>query len=563
MLHKLIILYITICFLPGFSGLSWGQAGQTSGVDIIDRERARTQPQPLSQPHIKIEEDRQPSEHDAAIQFTLNSLRIEGATIFAESELLSPYTGLYRQRISFETLNAITAELTKKYRDSGYILSRVFLPAQDVDQNSADIRLFVVEGFIASVQYEGDQALVARFQKRFASVERKLLAKKPLKHADFEREMLILQDLKGINVSSRFQESSVKAGSILILEIKKESFSGSVSWNNSGTESAGRGILSASFSLNSLPIIGLGTTVSYSQANPAREYYSLSIYQSYQFVNGFVISASFNRSFSPNPDTEFARTFDYKTKSKTFNLNLSYPVIRGRDLNLSLGLGYEHRNSYADLLGDEYTQDRLRNLSFNANFDFSDEFGGVNQAIATLTQGVDAFSASDLDPKSTNTLAKSQYFKADLYLSRNQQLPFGLSLLLTAEGMISDKLLASYNRFSFGGSQFGRGYESGTLEGDNALAFSFEPRWTYHVHEKVAVQPFAFIDYGRVWTNLSMSGVPDSEFGSSVGFGLRLFGNVGQERPLNYNFSAYWGKPIKTIDDQRCARFVIQGTFYF
>jgi hemolysin activation/secretion protein len=560
MLKKIFVLFMALALLSCLSENSWAQ---TSSLEILDRERARTQPAPRSQPQLRIEEDRQPSPVDATIQFVLKSIVIEGATVFPADEFQTSYLQFYNQRISFETLNAITAELTKKYRDQGYLLSRVILPAQDVDQQAAEIRLLAIEGFIASIQYEGDADLVAMFKKRFSAVEQKLLEKKPLKHADFEREMLLLQDLPGLKVSSRFQEAPVQSGSILVLELEKKALSGNVSLSNSGTGSAGPGLISASVSLNSLPLLGLSSTVYYSQAAHIKEYFSITLSEAYQFVNGLTVSASYAHSYSPEPDTDFARLFDYKTKGKTLNLNVTYPLIRSRDLNLSLGLGYEHRNSDSDLLGEHYNHDRLRTLSFNTNFDFSDEVGGVTQLIATISQGLDVFGATNHDPESTNPLAGAKFIKGDIYFSRNQQLPLNLSFLLAAELMVSDSVLSSYNKFSFGGGQFGRGYDSGTIEGDNAFAISFEPRWTHYFNDKLTLQPFAFIDYGVVWTNQSLPETPSREHGASFGGGLRFWGHVGSDKLPDFNLSAFVGKSLKKIDEENSTKFVVQATFIF
>jgi hemolysin activation/secretion protein len=510
-----------------------------------------------------IEEDRQPSPSDAGVKFTLRSLRIDGATVFSESELLSPYTGYYNQVISFDTLNSITAELTKKYRDSGYILSRVVLPAQDVDQRAADIRLLAVEGYLTDIQYEGEAKLVASFKKRFAKVERKLLGKRPLRHLDFEREMLLLQDTPGIKVSSRFQEASINSGSILILEIRRDPVSGSLGWGNTGTESAGPGLISASLSLDSLPALGQSTTLSYTQADNLREYYSLSISEAYQFANGLVLRASYSHSDSMDPDTDFARLFDYSTQSDTVYLSASYPFIRSRDMNLSFTAAYEHRDSYSDLLGSGFNRDRLRNASLSANFDFSDELGGLTQLVATITQGLGVFNATNENPLATNSLAQSQYFKFDFYFSRNQRLPANFSFLLAGELMVSDKILTSYNKFSYGGGQFGRGYDSGTIEGDNGVAFSFEPRWTHYFGDSVALQPFAFIDYGYVWDNQRVFGIPAHQYGSSVGAGLRLLGHGGNDNVPDFNLSAYWGERLNKIGEEKSSRYVFQATFFF
>jgi hemolysin activation/secretion protein len=187
--RKLSFLFITLCFLPCFSFSAFA----ASGLDILDRERDRTPPAPRSTPQIRVGEDRQPSPQDSSIQFNLASLRVSGVTVFTEAELLQPYAGLIGTRVSFETMNSVAAELTKKYRDSGYLLSRAILPAQDVDQNSADIRLSIIEGYISSVEYVGDAQLVERFRSYFSSVESSLLGKKPPQHLQTKEVICIFK----------------------------------------------------------------------------------------------------------------------------------------------------------------------------------------------------------------------------------------------------------------------------------------------------------------------------------------------------------------------------------
>jgi hemolysin activation/secretion protein len=559
--RKLIFSFLTLCLFLCLSGTSFA----ASSLDILDRERGRTPPEARSMPRLRIDEDRKPSDADESIRFILGSLHLEGNTVFSEAELLAPYAGLYGSQISFATLNGIAADLTKKYRDSGYLLSRVILPAQEVDERTANIRLAAIEGFISSIEYVGDENTVRRFKKYFASVEQGLLGKKPLKHADFEREMLLLQDLPGVRVASRFKESAVSGASILVLELDPDIADASLGWGSTGTESAGPGIFSASVGVNTLPLIGARTTVSYTQANQFEEYSSIHVGQSYRFANGLALNASYAYSSSPKPDTNFARQFDYETNSKTFSFDVSYPLIRSRDMNLSLGAGYEHRNSTAYLLDERYTRDRLRALSANLNFDFSDEWGGVTQIIPSLYQGLDVFEATNHDPKATNTLAGAHFFKADLYLSRNQQLPWNLSLFAAAEGQFADSTLSSYNKFSFGGSQFGRGYDPGVIEGDNAAAASLEPRWTWYLTENTALQPFAFIDWGTVWTSRSVDGLRDEEHGASFGGGVRLWGHAGKSYLPDFNVSAFIGKPLQRAGNypDTSERFVVQFSLLF
>ena len=540
-------------------------APAATGLDVLDRERGRERTEPRSLPKVRISEDRIFSPQDAAAQFFLGSLSISGATVFSEAELLAPYAHLKGALVSFAAVNGIAADLTKQYRDAGYLLSRVILPAQEVDQHSAHIRLNAVEGFISSIEYSGDERVLERFKSWFAPAEQRLIGKKPLKHSDFERQMLLLQDLPGIRASSRFQEGSSPGASILILDVQGDLLEMSAGWGNTGTKSAGPGMVSLNAGVNTLPVIGARTAIAYSQANKFQEYWSLQVTESYRMWNGLSFKASYAFSESQRQDTEFARLFDYETNSHTVNLGASYPLLRGRDMNVSLGLNYEHRDSDAFTLDERFTRDRLRALSANADFDFSDTLGGVTQVIPTLSRGLNLFDATHKHYEATNTLAPAEFWKLDIYVSRNQQLPYNFSLFAAAEAQFADSSLSSYNRFSFGGGQFGRGYEPGAIEGDNAFAVSLEPRWTCSLSDTTAIQPFAFIDWGTVWASRSVRGMPDEQRGSSFGAGLRLWGHVGESYLPDFNFSAFVAKPLQRIRANRGddPRFVVQATLFF
>jgi len=241
-----------VLFSLVFAGLHPAPAF-AADMDVLDRQR-QIQPAPKAQPPLRVQEEAGQPVYDRSLRFTLASLRVEGATVFSEQELLAPYAAQYGAGVSFGAVNKIAAELTKKYRDAGYLLSRVLLPAQELDPLKADVRLVAVEGYIASVEYVGDEQLVERFRSYFSSVEKKLLGQRPLQHKDFEREMLLLQDLAGIQVASRFREGNERGASILVLTVGAKIVDGSVGWGNTGTESAGPFMFNASLGVATLPL---------------------------------------------------------------------------------------------------------------------------------------------------------------------------------------------------------------------------------------------------------------------------------------------------------------------
>jgi hemolysin activation/secretion protein len=471
-------------------------------------------------------------------------LRLEGVTVFTAEELLEPYRRLNGQNISLAALDGIANELTAKYREAGYLLSRVVVPPQELEAAGAIVLLRAVEGFISSVEYVGEEALVRKFETYFRAVEAKLLAERPLRHADFERELLLLQDLPGVEVSSTFNAAEVVGGSVLILEVERDLVDGSISWGNTGTVSAGPGMSSYSLGINSLPVIGARTSLAVSRTDDWREYHSFQLGQSYRLANGLELSFTFSRSASPEPDTEFARTFDYETSSRSFSVGLSYPLIRTRSLNLRLGAYFDHRDSDSMVLDELYTRDKLRWMTVRADFDFSDELGGLTQISPTFIKGLRAFRATDLDDFASNPLARADYWIAELFVSRTQQLPGSFSAVASAQLRLADSSLPSFHKFSLGGSQFGRGYDSGVVEGDNGLGLSLETRWTLYLLDRIAMAPYAFIDWGMVWDK-ARHGYSYDEDGSSLGGGVRFWGQAGPESWPSFNVNFYMGKPLK------------------
>ncbi len=537
-----------------------------SSLDVLDRQRGQEIPEPLSKPKIKITEEGTVQGISKETPFLLRSLSISGCTAFTEDELLKPYRDLIGKEITFSRLTSIATELTRKYRNAGYVLSRFIVPEQEVDQNGANIRLHVIEGYIESIKYFGEGGFKDRFQSYFSPVERRIVGKKPLNHNDFERYMLLMQDLPGVTISSRFEKGEQPGASILVIEANNQYIEGGINYGNTGTESAGPFIGSVTLAANNVPVVGAQTSATYSQANNYQEYWTVSASERYQMWNGLAFSFAYAHSDSPEMDTEFAREFDYRSKSDTFNVGVSYPFIRSRDLNLSAGLNYEHRNSDAFVLDERFTKDRLRTISGNINFDFSDSLGGVTQFITTLSHGLNIWDATNYSIEASNSLAPAEFWKIDLYGSRNQQLPWNFSFFTQAEAQFSNKSLSSYNKFFLGGSRFGRGYDPGIIEGDNGFAVSAEPRWTYALSEKTSLQLFGFVDWGTVWTNESVWGTPDQQSASSAGGGIRLWGHVGKDWLPDFNLSAYVGQPLQQIkgdSDYYGTRFVFQAGMYF
>lgn len=562
------ILYMVLLLM----GANTGEAHSAAipAIDALDKQRQTMPPAPSSLPRPLVVQDEQTPGIAPSVTFTLGTLSISGASVFSPEELLGPYTSLYGQRVSFGQIQTIAAEITKKYREAGYTLSRVVIPPQELDPQRATVRLIVIEGFVSSIKVEpaspDDASFIPAVLRRTEGMREKILATKPFRQAAFEREMLLLQDIPGLKIASRFEPSKdVHGGTDLILTAGRKALELRLGGGNTGTKSAGPVMVSVDASVSTFPL-GAKTTISYGQAEPAWEYNYWQANQSYMLPSGLSFYASYGQSYSPSPDTDFARLFNYQTQSQYGSFGASYPFIRTRDMNLSMALDMNFRNSQGDLAGQRFTRDRLRSLSGSINFDIADEWGGVSQAILTYTQGLPWFDATDKTRDSSNPLAPAIFSKWSLYLSRNQQLPQGFSVFLAAQGQVSDNYLSSYNQYSLGGLQFGRGYDPGVINGDRGFGASAELRWTKFLVDGVSLQPFTFVDYGLadLYQTTSLGQWSSMQHLASWGAGLRLYA-IGEGYVPDFNISMFLAKPLRDIPgvETNSSRFVLQASMTF
>ncbi|MDR2456423.1 MAG: BamA/TamA family outer membrane protein [Deltaproteobacteria bacterium] len=549
----LLTLLLSLFLAPAKPALA--QSPPESGVETLERDARQAPPAPLSRPKLSVAagQDDQPV-YDLGATFTLSSVEVKGATAFSSEELAAPYANLLGGAVGFGDIQRMCDEMTRRYREAGYILSQVILPPQEVDPDNAAITLSALEGFVSEIVWQGEEELAKEAAAYFAKSAAYLTSMRPLKLSAVDRAINLLQDAPGLKASSTFDRSEVPGASVLVISVERDLAGGSISVSNSGTESSGPVIISSSFFFAGLPAIGFQTTIGYTQALDYREYYSISLAENYVFSNGLSLTASYAFGESQKPGTEFAKLFDHATKSHTYSLSASYPVIRGRDLNLGLSLTLAGRDSSAEILSAPFTLDKLRTASFGANLDFSDELGGVTQLSLTLTQGLKAMGATHLDPESSSPMAPADYSRANLYAYRQQQLPLGLSLTAAGEIQLAGTILPSYELFSLGGQLFGRGYDSGTLESDNGAAGYLELRRPIRLSSDVSLTPFAFIDGGVVWTKGRTEGVDPRQELASYGFGLSL--SARTKAISNLSLSLFLGKPLKAVDDQSGERIV-------
>ena len=85
--------------------------------------------------------------------FQLRQIRVEGNTALTTAYLSSVWSDRIGKTISVADLFGFAAQITRRYRDAGYILSQAIVPVQDIAVGAGDVRLQVLEGYISDIRF--------------------------------------------------------------------------------------------------------------------------------------------------------------------------------------------------------------------------------------------------------------------------------------------------------------------------------------------------------------------------------------------------------------------------
>lgn len=323
---------------------------------------------------IGVEADDAPADERARVRFRLRSVRLDGAETLTANDLRGLWQARLGSEISLADVFALAEATTNRYRNAGYILAKAIVPPQRI--NEGDVRIQVIEGFVANVVIEGE---VAGRDDLFKEWARKIKASRPLHNSVLERYTLLADDLPGATVKSVLRASEDTPGaSDVVFVVSHKTVDASASFDNRAAKSTGPNQFSVGLVLNSLVDLYESTTLSYSAATSRNESESISFSQSHvldsEGTTAFV-SAAYSR-FRPG---DILKDLDIQSVTKSLGLGASHPVIRSRDLTLELSAAFTLSNVKSDALSSRLYDDRQRVAGLGASIEFTDPWGGSNE----------------------------------------------------------------------------------------------------------------------------------------------------------------------------------------
>ena len=453
---------------------------------------------PASGPTPEFEEKKLTlPDNSEELSLKLSSVIVEGSTVYAEDELARLYEDRIGQEIALAEVFRIADEITVKYRNDGYILSRAIVPPQTIENGTVIIK--VVEGFINEIRIEGE---FSERQSLLNAYVDKITGSRPLAIKDLERYLLLIRDLPGIKSEATITPAqNIPGASDLVIFVKYKKTDSFVRLDNRGSKYNGPVRLWLGGGFNSLTETHQRATISFTGAGRRlKELTYLDLgYERHIGTEGKKLT--FNLTNTKSRPGDILRSLGIDSKTRSIKLGFSNPIIRSRAKNLTLYMDFVVRNSKTTVGSDQLSEDRVRFISVGALYDSTDRFGGINQIGLRLDQGMDVLRASK---EGTSALSRQNgqvdFTKLLLDVSRLQRLSENWSYLTSLKTQFtSDKLLAS-EEFGVGGERCVRAYDPSELTGDRGACLLLEFRYgrTTGAETWTGYQLYGYLDGGTV-----------------------------------------------------------------
>jgi hemolysin activation/secretion protein len=470
-----------------------------------------------------------------------------GNTVFSKARISEITTPFEDRKISNEELEEVRHRLTLLYVNQGYINSGVIIPDQKISGGVVTLR--AIEGHLNHIDISGNRRLRdAYLRNRIARV-----AGPPLSiHALQEQLQLLDSDPLIRRIQGALGPGSRPGESELEVTVTEEPpYRVEIEANNA--RSAGVGGESLKVRLAHMNISGRGDAVGLI----------------YDLTEGLDDLTGYYRIPLNARDTTLELKCDYTealiteepfdavditSRSLSYGLTLSHPIVKRPGEELILSLTTEKRHSETFVLGLPFSfapgvqngESDVTVIRFAQNW-IRRRSHQVVAARSVFSLGIDALdatlNASDPDGQFLIWLGQFQYARR-IPRFMGSQMIFRTDLQLAAESLLP------IEKFPVGGATSVRGYRENQLIRDNGATASLE--WRIPVFrlplpkisktpEDGTLQLATFADIGWGWnTDLP---TPDVKNIASAGIGLRW------DPSSKMHAEIYWGLPLKKVNN--------------
>lgn len=507
-------------------------------------DRVAPPQQPTIVPPLTPPENAAPSP-EGGPDLPVKSVEIDGATRYSAEILAEYYQPVIGQTVSAGKIASIADAIQARYRKDGYFLSAARATAAAED-GGVKIRIHVTEGYIADVKIDGDIGPAGTKVYEFLQ---NLVGVKPVNIEEVERYLLLAQDVPGVSVRAVLRPSGGEPGAVeLVAQVARKSVSGLVNFDTRGPKTAGPSEMLVSATADSFTSAGERTELDlFNTPFDSEQIFAQLSVSALVGSEGLMVRGYTGYGITSPGDV--LRNIGYKGRLNTGGIAANYPLIRSRALTLELTSNFDVFQSEIDLFGPSglrarQANSRLRILRLGEALSFQDTFLGDDMAAANsvtfqVHKALDMFGASandaQLQPRPGTV---SNFVKYSGEIVRVQDLfsvdDYRFALKLAVAGQWTRSILPSSEEFFLGGNQYGRGFFSGEVTGDRALAETAELQinsavpnfitWFDDQPPNIGLRYYAFFDNGQIW-NRTPATPPQSVQSAGIGVAMTPYPN--------------------------------------
>ncbi len=471
------------------SAIDTSLAQTDSDVDagsLLRQEEQLREPAPQPLPEIITEAPLPELTGIGDITVTVREVRFTGAIdLVADGELDAVVAEAIGRELDFAGLQALAERVTRHLKDAGWILARAYLPEQDVENGIITIDIIAgrldTQGRAFRIEDIGERPLRIDPERLGAMLTALVPEGEPVREADLNRAVLLMNDLPGIDALARLEPGETPRSTHILMSVQEGPlWGGSVSANNYGNRSTGEERASFNANLNGPFRLGDQATFGYTRS----EGLDLA-----QFGYSRPLGASGWRLDLAHTNLRYevvdgaGSDDDLKGDAWTNRAGLEYPVIRSAMTNLRLGLDWTYEALEDRQAGDKLSDKRVEFYSPRLSFDHIDSvFGALGRTDFSLTPSWGELDLSRIpaevavDAATFNTAG--HYKKAEYRLSRLQgfgEMP--LTLYAELKGQWAGDNLDSSQRFQVAGPNGVRAYPGGEASSDEGHLLRAELRY--------------------------------------------------------------------------------------
>jgi hemolysin activation/secretion protein len=471
------------------------------------------------------------------LSVAIRSVSVSGTLAGMQPATAALQARLTRGRISVAEIFAAASDLERAYADAGYVLARVVLPAQTLNDGGT-LKLTVVNGFVEKVD---TSAVPEKLRRRLEEVTEPLVGKRGLTLREIERQLLIAGDTYGVALGSALAAGATPGGTVIILQPKYRGITGFAGFDNSFADELGKVNFSAGLEFNGFLGFGeafylrasgnprLGDNGWFDDHPRLRTLAAGAVFPIGQ--NGLTFNVEVTDSRT-NPDSRPTTASAYQRLS----FRAYYPWRRSRQLNLTSQVSLDLVKDDLDLLTVAgflpLHEDRISVLRFSTDALVATGDNAVLEAGMTASFGLDAFGARSADEAAERGIPLSRdgadavFKKLELSLRWRKQVTPKLTFSLAGRAQTSfGDALVSSEQFGIATTQDLSAFDEGTVSGDSGWVVRAELSSPSEVKTGVGplqLRPYLFGAAGKVWQANPEAGEAESIYATSVGIGLEV-----------------------------------------